>query len=256
MIVLDGLSKRFGDHVVIENLSLRVDKGEFVALLGPTGVGKSTIVNLVLGHFPPTSGTVRVDGLDPRRRDAGLRGRLAVSFQTDRLLPWRTALENVELGLEILGTHRRDRRGAARAWLTRVRLDAAHHAKYPHQLSGGMRQRVSFARALVVEPEIVLLDESFSQLDYATSKVLRSEFGILARQLRKTCLLITHRIEDALELADRVIVLGAAARIALELRIEEGRRHDRAWLARAADSIADAMGHDEAVPAPQDGEQR
>jgi NitT/TauT family transport system ATP-binding protein len=140
-----------------------------------------------------------------------------MSFQTDRLLPWRTALENVALGLQIGGVARARASEIAREWLARVKMaDAAD--RYPHELSGGMRQRVSLARALAVDPEIVLLDESFSQLDAVTSVALRADFRTLVRTLGKTCLFITHRIEDAVDMADRVLVLAAPAHVSLEAR--------------------------------------
>src|SRR5262249_5271059 len=161
----------------------------------------------------PSAGEIRVHGVDPRREADALRGRVAVSFQTDRLLPWRTAEQNVALGLEYLRVPKSARRKRARDWLNRVKLPTVHHRKVPHQLSGGMRQRVSLARALAIDPELVLLDESFSQLDHMTSKLLRADFVALVRELKRTCLLITHRIDDAVEMADRIIVLAAPARI-------------------------------------------
>ncbi|MGQ3028541.1 MAG: ATP-binding cassette domain-containing protein, partial [Ferrovibrionaceae bacterium] len=151
-----------------------------------------------------------------------LRGRIGVSFQTDRLLPWRRARENVEIGMQILGVSAAERRRRAEEWLARVKLADAGN-KYPHELSGGMRQRVSLARALAIDPAILLLDESFSQLDEVTSRALRRDFSQLIRQLGKTCLFITHRIDDAVEMADRIVVLAAPARVALDI---EPRRHD------------------------------
>jgi NitT/TauT family transport system ATP-binding protein len=179
---------------------------------------------------------VRVIDCDPFRENARLRGRIGVSFQTDRLLPWRTALENVEIGLEILGRPPHERRATAREWLARVKLAGAEQ-KYPHQLSGGMRQRVSLARALAIDPELLLLDESFSQLDHVTSKDLRADFSEVVRGARKTSLFITHRITDAIEMADRILVLAAPARVALEVRPSE--HEDRRAL---HDQIERAMG--------------
>jgi NitT/TauT family transport system ATP-binding protein len=216
LISLRGISKAFGDYVAVDNLSFTVERGEIVTLLGRTGAGKTTVLNLIMGTMEPTSGTVQVAGFDPYRQFRALRGQLAVSFQTDRLLPWRTAVENAELGLLILGVDRGKAREAALSWLARVNLAGAEN-RYVHELSGGMRQRVSLARALAVDPQLVLLDESFSQLDHVTSRALRSDFCEVARRYSKTCLLVTHRIEDALEMADRVIVLGPHARIVLEL---------------------------------------
>jgi len=241
VISLKNVSKRFNGETAVDDLTLSVESGEIVALLGQTGAGKTTILNLILGQIGASSGEVIVDGHDPYRDFLALRGKVAVSFQSDRLLPWRTALDNVTLGLEILHLPKSERAATAAEWLQRVKLEPQHHDKYPHQLSGGMRQRVSLARALVVNPDLVLLDESFSQLDHVTSRILRRDFLELVKQLRKTCVLITHKIDDALELADRVVILSAPARIRLELRVSEAERADPAWLAATSERIAAEM---------------
>jgi NitT/TauT family transport system ATP-binding protein len=242
LISLRGVSKAFGDYVAVDNLSLNVDRGEIVTLLGRTGAGKTTVLNLIMGTIEPTSGTIEVAGFDPYRQFRALRGQLAVSFQTDRLLPWRTAVENAELGLLILGVDRKKAREAALSWLARVNLAGAED-RYVHELSGGMRQRVSLARALAVDPKLVLLDESFSQLDHVTSRALRRDFCEVARRYGKTCLLVTHRIEDALEMADRVIVLGPHARIVLELPLTGAvGNSDRSECRRRIEA---ALGHEE-----------
>lgn len=217
VISLQGVRKQFGGHRVIDNLSFDVREGELVTLLGRTGAGKTTVLNLIMGTTRPDAGSVTVAGYDPFRQFKQLKGRLAVSFQTDRLLPWRTAVENAELGLLILGEDRATAREKASQWLARVNLGGAED-KYPHELSGGMRQRVSLARALAVDPNLILLDESFSQLDHITSQGLRKDFCSVARDFGKTCLMVTHRIEDAIEMADRVIVLGQGAHIVLMRR--------------------------------------
>jgi NitT/TauT family transport system ATP-binding protein len=237
IVSLKNVNKSYNGVTVVDDLSFDVASGEIVALLGQTGAGKSTILNMIMGQTGPTTGEVRVDGLDPRASSDVLRGRLAVSFQTDRLLPWRTAEQNVALGLEYLGVGKPERRKRARDWLNRVKLKPIHHEKFPHQLSGGMRQRVSLARAMSIDPELILLDESFSQLDHMTSKLLRDDFVALVRELRKTCLLITHRIDDAVDMADRIIVLAAPARIKLELRIDR-QTADADTLGRLRDRIA------------------
>jgi NitT/TauT family transport system ATP-binding protein len=216
-IVLERVTCVFNGVTAVDALSLEVGRGETVAMVGRTGAGKSTAINVILGSLAPTSGSVRVAGCDPHREFRKLRGKLAISFQTDRLLPWRTALENVALGLQIAGVHGAAARERARTWLGRVKMSGAED-KYPHELSGGMRQRVSLARTLAVDPEIILLDESFSQLDQVTSAELRHDFRQLVRALGKTCLFITHRIEDAVEMADRVIVLAAPAHVVLDVR--------------------------------------
>ena len=222
VISLRGVRKQYGGRSVVDNLGFEVREGEIVTLLGRTGAGKTTVLNLIMGTTAADAGSVVVAGVDPFRQFKALKGHLAVSFQTDRLLPWRTAVENVELGLLILGVDRKSARERAAQWLARVNLDGALN-KYPHELSGGMRQRVSLARALAVDPKLVLLDESFSQLDHVTSKSLRRDFCSVAREYGKTCLMVTHLIDDALEMADRVIVLGPGARIVLEMTLDQAR---------------------------------
>jgi NitT/TauT family transport system ATP-binding protein len=237
--------KSFNDFVAVEDLSFGVGEGEIVALLGRTGAGKSTVLNLVMGTIKPDSGEITVAGHDPYRKFGALRGQIAVSFQTDRLLPWRTAIENAELGLLILGVGKTEARTRAQQWLERVKLTGAEN-KYVHELSGGMRQRVSLARALAVDPAIVFLDESFSQLDHVTSRVLRGDFHRIAREFGKTCLLVTHRIDDALELADRALILTQGARIHSE-HITGAKRSDPSALKAAHDRIAAAMGDAEDI---------
>lgn len=239
-ITLRNVDCKFGEVFAVQNLSFDVGSGEVVALVGRTGAGKSTALNLVMGSIRPTAGQVRVEGADPERDFMSLRGKVSVSFQTDRLLPWRTAMENVELGLQILGVAREEAVKRAELWLGRVNMAAARD-KYPHELSGGMRQRVSLARALAVDPSILLLDESFSQLDAVTSAQLRREVAGLLRSLHKTCLFITHRIEDAIEMADRILVLAAPARVALEIGIDDAIR---ASPAQTQAKIAAAMSAD------------
>jgi NitT/TauT family transport system ATP-binding protein len=221
VVTLDRVTKCYGAAKVVDNFSMAIVAGEIVALLGPTGAGKSTIMNMIMGQTEPTTGDVRVHNLHPRKDSKALRGLIAVSFQSDRLLPWRTADQNVALGLQYLGVGKSERNRTAREWLERVKLEPLHHSKYPHQLSGGMRQRVALARALAINPELILLDESFSQLDHSTSEVLRRDFVLLVREFNKTCLLITHRIEDAVEMADRVIVIGTPGRIKFEIAIDQ-----------------------------------
>lgn len=244
MLKLDAVSKRFGSHVAVDHLSMDVREGEIVALLGRTGAGKSTVMGLLMGSITCDDGQVEVAGHDPAKDFQSLRGKLSVSFQTDRLLPWRTAVENVELGMQILDFPRDQIRPRAREWLKRVNLEGAED-KYVHELSGGMRQRVSLARALAVDPDLVLLDESFSQLDHVTSLALRRDFAQIVREYGKTCVFVTHRIDDALEMADRIFVLAAPARVRLELRLTQEERADPAHIARLHQEIAAAIGGEE-----------
>ncbi|WID99809.1 ABC transporter ATP-binding protein (plasmid) [Bosea vestrisii] len=244
IIELKNVHKSFGAFVAVEDLSLDVAEGEIVGLLGRTGAGKSTVLNLVMGTIAPESGQIRVAGFDPNAQFRELKGRIAVSFQTDRLLPWRTAVENAELGLLILGVPAAEARDRALKWLERVNLKGAE-GKYVHELSGGMRQRVSLARALAVDPAIVFLDESFSQLDHATATKLRRDFYRIAKEFGKTCLFVTHRIQDAIDIADRAVVLGPGARIVLVKEMSPRLRSDTAAVKDCEAVIAQAMGGEE-----------
>ena len=219
-----------GDFTAVEHLSFEIDKGEIVAVLGKTGCGKSTMFNIVSGLIEPTSGEARVIGHDPFHEFAFFRGKIGIVFQNDRLMPWRSALDNVRLGLQILDRDPKESEETARAWLRRLGL-ASHENDYPHALSGGMRQRVSIARAFAVDPQILLCDEPFSSLDEMTARDLRAEFVRLVRQNDKTAVFVTHQINEAMEIGDRVMVFHRPARIAYEAHLgsmnEEARRKVR-----------------------------
>ncbi len=212
-----------GMFTAVDKLSFGIDKGEIVAVLGKTGCGKSTMFNLLAGLIEPTSGSVDVNGHDPFREFDYFRGKIGIVFQNDRLMPWRSALDNVILGLEILDKDKKEAEQIARRWLTRLGL-SGHENDYPHALSGGMRQRVSIARAFAVEPEILLCDEPFSSLDEMTARDLRQEFLRLVRQNGKTAVFITHHINEAIDVGDRVLVFHRPARIAYEARIDDETR--------------------------------
>jgi NitT/TauT family transport system ATP-binding protein len=212
-----------GDFLAMDRLSFEIGKGEIVAVLGKTGCGKSTMFNVVAGLLEPTSGEARVIGHDPFREFEFFRGKIGIVFQNDRLMPWRSALDNVRLGLQILDREPEQAEEIARAWLKRLGL-AGHEHDYPHALSGGMRQRVSIARAFAVDPEILLCDEPFSSLDEMTARDLRAEFVRLVRQNDKTAVFITHQINEAMEIGDRVLVFHRPARIAYEARLAEADR--------------------------------
>jgi NitT/TauT family transport system ATP-binding protein len=205
------------DLLAVDRLSFEIATGEIVAVLGKTGCGKSTMFNLVAGLIEPTSGEVEVIGHDPFREFEFFRGKIGIIFQNDRLMPWRTALDNVLLGLEILDVAHERAEAVARGWLARLGL-SGHENDYPHALSGGMRQRVSIARAFAVEPDILLCDEPFSALDEMTARSLRAEFIRLVQQNRKTAVFVTHLINEAMEVGDRILVFHRPARIALEMR--------------------------------------
>jgi NitT/TauT family transport system ATP-binding protein len=210
-----------GEFTAVDRLSFEIAKGEIVAVLGKTGCGKSTMFNLLAGLIEPTSGQVAVIGHDPFREFDFFRGKIGIVFQNDRLMPWRTALDNVLLGLDILDADPKEAEAIAKGWLARLGL-TGHENDYPHALSGGMRQRVSIARAFAVEPEILLCDEPFSSLDEMTARDLREEFVRLVRQNGKTAVFITHNINEAMETGDRILVFHRPARIALELRLARG----------------------------------
>jgi NitT/TauT family transport system ATP-binding protein len=214
-----------GDLLAVDRLSFEVAPGEIVAVLGKTGCGKSTMFNLIAGLIEPSSGEVTVSGHDPFRDFEFFRGKIGIVFQGDRLMPWRTALANVLLGLEILDADPKQAQAVAKGWLARLGLKG-HENDYPHALSGGMRQRVSIARAFAVEPELLLCDEPFSALDEMTARDLRAEFVRLVRQNGKTAVFITHQISEAMEIGDRVLVCHRPARIAFEARMDRDASAD------------------------------
>jgi NitT/TauT family transport system ATP-binding protein len=222
IISLNQVSKSFGksgaasSYVAVDRLDLQIGRGQLLALLGKTGCGKSTIFNMIAGLTEPTSGDVTVDGRNPFREFDSFRGKMAIVFQGDRLLPWRTAVQNVELGLEMLDVPADKRRETALRWLGTLGL-RGHENDYPHALSGGMRQRVSIARAFATDANILLCDEPFSALDEMTGRALRAEFVRLVRENGKTAVFITHSINEALEIGDRIVVLKRPANIAIDL---------------------------------------
>ncbi|MFO1158620.1 MAG: ABC transporter ATP-binding protein [Reyranellaceae bacterium] len=202
------VTKRFanprqgGFVVAVEGVSLTVDDGEVVSLIGPSGCGKSTLLNMGAGLDPVSSGAVFVDGelvTRPNRH-------VAFMLQKDLLLPWRTIVENVELGQEIQGVTGVERRQRALDLLAKCRLsDFVDH--YPHQLSGGMRQRAALARTLAVDPSVLLMDEPFSALDAQTKMVLQQDLGRTLADTAKTALFITHDLVEAVALSDRILVM-------------------------------------------------
>ncbi|MDB5411584.1 MAG: transporter, ATP-binding protein [Rhodospirillales bacterium] len=221
-IVFDDVSKSFtspehrdSPFYAVRNLSFTVGRGELVAVLGKTGCGKSTMFNLLAGLARPSSGKVLVHGHDPYAEFAWFRGKVGIVFQNDRLMPWRTAIENVALGLELNKVPSAERLAIAAEWLARLGL-RGHEHDYPHALSGGMRQRVSIARAFSIKPDILLCDEPFSALDEVTGNALRGEFRDLVRETRATGIFITHSIGEALTLGHRILVFQRPARIAYE----------------------------------------
>jgi len=191
-------------YTAIADVDLRVGEGEFVAVVGPTGCGKTTLLNVAAGLRKPTGGSVTVFG-EPL---SGLNRRSGYLFQTDALMPWRSALHNVTAGLEFRGVGGEEARERAAEWLTRVGL-AAHAHKYPHELSGGMKKRVALAQTLILDPKILLMDEPFSALDVQTRSLMGTELLDLWSQDRKSVVFVTHDLEEAIALADRVVVMSA-----------------------------------------------
>jgi NitT/TauT family transport system ATP-binding protein len=238
VIHLDRVSKVFGKvgtdaaYRAVNDLDLEVRPGQMLAILGKTGCGKSTIFNMIAGLTEPTSGTVRVSGRDPFADFDSFRGRMAIVFQNDRLLPWRSAIQNVELGLEMLDLPAPERRATAQLWLTKLGL-AGHENDFPHALSGGMRQRVSIARAFATNANILLCDEPFSALDESTAGKLRAEFVRLVKENGKTAVFITHSISEALEIGDRIVVMKRPAMIAYDVSFDSGTGREERELIRS-----------------------
>ena len=196
----------------VKDVSFAVAKREIVCICGKTGCGKSTLVNLMLGIDGLTSGSISIDGLSPHDDFMEMRGKLAVVFQTDRLLPWRTVIDNAAIGLEVAGIDKEERYAAASSWLDKVGLSGWEHA-YPHQLSGGMRQRTAIARAFVTNPQVILLDEAFGHLDEVTAYNLRKDCLALIDETHAAAIVVTHNISEALEIGTRILVLGKPARV-------------------------------------------
>jgi len=218
----DGGRRRDTPVTAVESVSLTVDDREVVSLIGPSGCGKSTLLNLSAGLDKPSAGEVLVDGVPV----TGPNDHVAFMLQKDLLLPWRTIRENVEFGLEIRKTPAAERRVRALALLVACRLDGfAEH--YPHQLSGGMRQRAALARTMATDPDLVLLDEPFSAVDAQTKMVLQKDLAETLQRLGKTALFITHDLAEAVSLSDRVLVMSQRpGRIIEEIRIDLPDRHD------------------------------
>lgn len=213
---LDGIGVRFstrgGAIQALEGLDLDAEAGSFTAVIGPNGCGKSTLLRVVAGLLAPSAGSVRVGDAAPRPGD----GRVGLAFQQPRLVPWRTTLDNVAMPLELAGAAAGERRDRALVALERVGLASAARLR-PRELSGGMAQRVGLARALVTDPPVLLLDEPFSALDALTRESFNAELQQLWLEERRTVVLVTHSVSEAVALADRVVVMtprpGRVARV-------------------------------------------
>jgi NitT/TauT family transport system ATP-binding protein len=200
-LTVENLSKRFGDLEVLREIAASIRRGEFVSIVGPSGCGKTTFLRIVGGLEYADSGSVMLDGraITGPGRDRGF------VFQQDNLLPWRDVLANTEIGPEVAGVRSAHQRALTLRLLELVGLKGFEHY-YPRQLSGGMRQRVNLARALAVDPEILLMDEPFSALDAQTREIMQTELLRIWDEGRKTVLFVTHQIDEAVYLSDRVFV--------------------------------------------------
>ena len=227
-VALDDVTVAFGladaqPYIAVEQARLSVADGEFVAIVGPTGCGKSTLLNVAAGLLGPISGTVLVFDAPL----AGLNRKAGYLFQADALFPWKTAIDNVALGLEISGVPRAEALERAQAWLTSVGL-GAFGSRYPHMLSGGQRKRVGLAQVLIRDPRILLMDEPFGPLDAQTRQIMGNLLLQLWTADRKAVLFVTHDLEEAIALADRVVIMSAGpnARIIGDWRVPLARPRD------------------------------
>ena len=239
-VALDGVKISFDlgggkTYHAVDATTLAVGPTEFVAIVGPTGCGKSTLLNVAAGLLKPASGHIRIFG-EPL---AGLNTRAGYLFQADALMPWKSALDNVAIGLDVAGIAAGDARERARAWLANVGLKAFAD-RYPHQLSGGQRKRVGLAQVLIRDPKIILMDEPFGPLDAQTRVIMGDILLKLWSADRKAVMFVTHDLEEAIALADRVVIMSAGpnARIIGDYPIPLARPRD------VADIKLDALFHD------------
>jgi sulfonate transport system ATP-binding protein len=214
---------RGGTFTAVERAALRVDSGEFVAIVGPTGCGKSTLLNIAAGLITPFAGSVEISGAPL----SGLNAQAGYLFQADALFPWKTALDNVAISLEIAGVAPSEARPRAQAWLTRVGL-GSFADRYPHMLSGGQRKRVGLAQVLIRDPKILLMDEPFGPLDAQTRQIMGNLLLDLWSADKKAVLFVTHDLEEAIALSDRVVIMsaGPASRIIGDWRVPLARPRD------------------------------
>ena len=228
MLTVENLNKKYVSHGSVTSalldINLRIEEGEFVCLLGPSGCGKSTLLKIIAGLIPATSGRITING----KPVSGPGPERAVVFQDYALFPWMTVRDNVEFGLEARRLPAAERREVSSRLLKVVGLsDFAE--RFPHQLSGGMKQRVSIARALAVDPSLLLMDEPFGALDAQTRHLLQDELLRIWREYRKTVVLVTHSIEEAIYLSDRIVVMTARpGRVKQIVVVSEARPRDMA----------------------------
>jgi len=225
---VQSVSVRLGPFTAVADADFQVGAGEFVAVVGPTGCGKSTLLNIITGLLRPAAGSVKIFG----KPLVGLNDDSGYMLQQDALLPWKTALDNVGLGLIFKGHPVAEARERALPWLKKVGLKGFEH-RYPHQLSGGQRKRVAMAQTLIMGPKIVLMDEPFSALDVHTRRLMHRILLDLWQEERRSLVFITHDLEEAITLADRVVVMsaGPGSRVIGEVPIPLDRPRDVSALA-------------------------
>jgi ABC-type nitrate/sulfonate/bicarbonate transport system ATPase subunit len=241
LLTIEALSVTYREKAVealaLDNVSLAVAAGQCVAIVGPSGCGKSTLFNVLAGLLAPSQGTIALEG----NPVAHIRGKIAYMQQKDLLLPWRSAIDNAILGMELQGVARKAARRQAREMLTLFGLQGAEH-RYPHELSGGMRQRVALMRTMLCKKPILLLDEPFGALDAITRSSMQQWLLKIWKQFHPTVLLVTHDVEEALVLADRIYVMTAApgtVRTAVAIDLPRPRlATDAALVARKAEILA------------------
>lgn len=228
MLELAGITKEFDQGngnkaVILQEISLKIDEQEVVGILGPSGCGKTTLLRIIAGLEAPTEGEVLLDGEAVSEQ----RARIGMIFQEHALLPWRSVLDNVSLGLEISQMPHKDREEKAMRYLEMVGLQGSAHSR-PYELSGGMRQRAAVARSLVLEPSLLLMDEPFSALDPQTRKQIQEDIIRIQEKTAKAIVFVTHSVEEAIFLADRLVILSAKpGRVQEILEVKLERPRDR-----------------------------
>lgn len=245
------VEKRFGDLRVVECFERDIAPGELVALVGPSGCGKSTLLHMAAGLEKPSAGQVLADGQPVRKPDPSR----MLMFQENALYPWLTLVQNVAMALELQKVGKAEAQQQARVWLDKVRLKGFEDY-FPHQVSGGMRQRCALARAFITHPEVLLLDEPFGALDALTRMTLQDALRTLIRETRPTVLLVTHDVDEALFLADRILVFSARpSRVLKEFHLSDTvKTHDLSNFAAMRREILGLLGivddteHSQSIP--------
>ncbi len=237
-IVFSGITKRFGDQqagfLALDRIDLKVEDREFVAVVGPSGCGKTTLMRMAAGLDFPTTGTVTVGGRDVERPGPDR----SVVFQQFALLPWKTVRQNIGFGLMCKGTPRTEIDAQVARYVELMSLQG-HEESFPHMLSGGMQQRVAIARAYVMQPEVLLMDEPFGALDAQTRIIMQEELIQLARRNPRTVMFITHGVEEAVYLADRVVVMGKRPGRLLEIMDIKPHRQSGNWEGMPIEEVMD-----------------